>query len=73
MAKGGKIVLQQDAVRELLQSEEIKKACVEQASRLQNICGGDSSIDTYTGRTRVNAMLTGSREGIERVKGAMRK
>lgn len=44
-------------VRQLLKSEEMKNICAEQASNILQRVGDGYELDTYTGQTRVNAMI----------------
>ena len=68
----GKIVLNSSGVRNLLKSAEIKKACADQLKGLQSMCSDPCTVDTYVGKTRANAMLTGSHSDIEKIKEALR-
>lgn len=49
--------LDREGVRNFLQSEEMRTACLEQARILQDSCGAGYEVDSYTGKNRVNAML----------------
>ena len=57
MSDDFKLELSGPGVRSLLKSPEIKAACMKQIQRLQAACGPGYEVDTYTGRTRVNAMI----------------
>ncbi|WP_294542163.1 hypothetical protein [uncultured Gemmiger sp.] len=52
-----KVVLNRSGVRALLKSEEMKTACAEEALAIRARCGTGYATDTYTGKTRVNAMV----------------
>lgn len=51
------IELDSDGVRELLQSAEMMQICVGHANAARAACGNGYEVDTYVGKTRVNAML----------------
>lgn len=52
-----KFVLNRQGVRELLQSEGMKNVVEEKASGVLNRAGVGFSMDSYVGKTRVNAMV----------------
>ena len=52
-----KIVLNSSAVRNLLKSQEVEDACLDQVRRVQAMCGPGYEVDTYVGRNRVNASI----------------
>lgn len=52
-----KVTLNRSGVRALLKSEEMKAACAEKAQTVRARCGTGYATDTYTGKTRVNAMV----------------
>ena len=58
MGKKIKVILNRSGVRELLRSEEMKNICAEHASGIMERCGSGYEMDTYTGKNRVNAMVT---------------
>lgn len=51
------IKLNSAGVRQLLRSEEMKAICSQLASDARSRCGAGYASDTYTSKTRVNAML----------------
>ena len=51
------IELDSAGVRELLQSAEMMQICVGHANAGRAACGDGYEVDTYVGKTRVNAML----------------
>ena len=58
MSKNVEIVLNSAGIRELLKSAEIEAACKEQADAVASRAGDGYIVDTYVGKTRVNAMVT---------------
>lgn len=52
-----KVVLNRSGVRALLKSEEMKAACAQEARTVCDRCGTGYATDTYTGKSRVNAMV----------------
>lgn len=52
-----KVVLNRSGVRTLLKSEEMKAVCAKKAQEVCARCGTGYATDTYTGKTRVNAMV----------------
>ena len=65
-----KVELNSPAIRQLLKSSEVESVCLDQVKRLQAKCGAQTTADTYVGRTRVNAMLTGPKSEIRKAMGA---
>lgn len=53
-----KIELNSAGIRELLKSAEIASVCEEEAHKVASRCGAGYKVDTYTGKTRVNAMVS---------------
>lgn len=60
MGKKVTVKLNTAGVRELLKSEQMKSICAEQASKIMERAGSGYEMDTYTGKNRVNAMVTAS-------------
>ena len=52
-----KIELNSAAIQALLKSPEVEAVCLGQIQRVQAMCGPGYEVDTYTGKTRVNAMI----------------
>jgi len=52
-----KFELNSAGVRELLQSAEMAGICKQYADQVQGRCGEGYTVDTYTGKTRVNASV----------------
>ena len=55
-----KIKLNSDGVRMLLRSEEAKKVCVAEAKKITNRLGDGYTVNSYTGKNRVNAEIFAS-------------
>ena len=53
-----RIELNSDGVKALLKSAEMKQICKEHAEAIAKRAGDGYEVDTYTGRTRVNAQVT---------------
>ena len=51
------IELDSAGIRELLKSSEIMRICEGRAKAAQAACGKGYDVDTYVGKTRVNAMI----------------
>lgn len=51
------VKLNSAGVRQLLRSEEMKNICAEHASNILQKVGSGYEMDTYIGKTRVNAMV----------------
>ena len=49
--------LNQDGVRQLLKSSEMKSVCQQHAQRIAGRAGTGYEVDTYTGSNRVNASV----------------
>jgi len=60
MSKKIKVTLNSAGVRELLKSDKMMDICSEQASAILNRVGDGYEMDTYVGKTRVNAMVSAS-------------
>jgi len=58
MSNKVEIVLNSAGIRELLKSAEIEAVCKEQAEAVAGRAGDGYTVDTYVGKTRVNAMVT---------------
>ena len=57
--------LNEEGVRALLKSSEMKNVCESYANRIAARAGSGYEVDTYTGRNRVNASVsTGTKEAI---------
>lgn len=52
-----KFELNREGVRELLRSGEMMNVCRGYADRAAAVCGDGYSVNTYTGRNRVNAEI----------------
>lgn len=52
-----KIELNRDGVRQLLRSQEMQDICKQEAQTIANSCGDGYGVDSYTGKTRCNAMV----------------
>ena len=52
-----KIKLNRSGVRDLLKSDEMKKNCESHAEAIRKRCGDGYEMDSYSGNTRVNAMV----------------
>lgn len=52
-----RFTLNRAGVRELLRSEELAAACAAHAQVIRDRAGEGFSMDTHTGRNRVNAMV----------------
>lgn len=52
-----KIILNREAVRDLLKSEEMKAILQERATEIRNRCGDGYEQDFYVGKNRGNAMV----------------
>jgi len=55
-----KFELNSAGVRELLQSAEMAGICKQYADQVRGRCGEGYTVDTYTGKTRVNASVHAS-------------
>ena len=55
-----KVVINSQAVRDLLQGAEIQAILSETASAIQSRCGDGYEQDLYIGKTRANAMVWAS-------------
>lgn len=53
-----KIELNREAVGQLLKSQEMMNVCESLAQRAANSLGTGYTVDTYVGRSRVNASIT---------------
>ena len=49
--------LDSDGVRQLLKSAEMRSVCQNHANRIAGRAGEGYEVDTYSGRTRVNASV----------------
>lgn len=52
-----KIILNREAVRDLLKGEEMKAILQERATEIRNRCGDGYEQDFYVGKNRGNAMV----------------
>lgn len=52
------IKLNREGVRELLRSDEMKAICEERANNALKNLGAGYSVNTFTGKNRVNAEIT---------------
>ena len=52
-----KIKVNRSGVRELLQSDEIRQVCREQAEAIRQQCGDGYECDDFIGRNRANASV----------------
>lgn len=66
MSKNFKFELNRNGVKELLKSQEMKSICAEKAAQIVSRCGAGYGSDTYTGATRVNAMVYASTSKAKR-------
>lgn len=57
MTKKVRVVLNRQGVRSLLRSNELKRECSEYANKALAKLGDGYKTDTYTGKTRSNAMI----------------
>ena len=58
MAKGVKVELNRDGVRELMQSDKMLAICKKYADAAAVRCGNGYEVSTWKGKTRVNAQIT---------------
>lgn len=52
-----KVVLNRQGVSELLKSQEAMNVCREYAEKIRDRAGAGYEVNTYVGKTRVNAMV----------------
>lgn len=57
MAKKVRVVLNREGVRQLLLSSEMMDACRTAAETIRNNYGGNTELEEYTGRNRVNVAV----------------
>lgn len=57
MAKKFKFELNREGVRQLMQSEEMKKVCLDHAQATASAAGAGYVVTTHVGRNRVNASV----------------
>ena len=57
MSKQVKVELNSAGIQELLKSSEIQSTCMEQAKAVARRAGDGFAVDSYVGKTRVNAMV----------------
>lgn len=60
------IELNDEGVRELLKSPEIKSICKDLANGIASRAGDGYQVSTYTGRTRVNASVIAATNAAKR-------
>jgi hypothetical protein len=52
-----KVELVSEGIQELLKSSEMAAVCKEHADAIRDRCGDGYTVDQYTGKNRVNAMV----------------
>ena len=72
MANDVRIELNSEGVRELLRSDAMMSACMEAARSIQSNYGGDTQLDGYVGKTRVNVSVIASYDDASRDNGLLK-
>lgn len=60
MTKKVRVVLNKRGVRDLLKGEDLRQVCADHANKTLAKLGDGYETDTYTGKTRSNAMIWAS-------------
>lgn len=60
MTKKVRVVLNRSGVRALLRSDDLRQACADHAGKALAKLGDGYETNTYTGKTRANAMIWAS-------------
>lgn len=66
MANHFRFELNEDGVRELLKSAEMKSVCESKAKAIAGRAGSGYEVDTFTGKNRVNASVYTATEAAYR-------